>query len=417
MEVKLMNEPKLFTVIPDGTITSVPGIKACGVTAGLKKSGLPDMAMIVTDEPANFSGVFTSCVFAAAPVLLDRERVCTQPFARCVVINSGIANAGTGDLGLSNAYRTCEIAAKQLGISPEEVLVSSTGRIGTQLPMDVIEKGITLCAENLSTHGGADATRAIMTTDTVPKAIALEVSLNGKKVRIGAMTKGAGMIDPKLRGVPHATMLCYVTTDAKIENALLGKMLLANAEKSFNRITVDGDMSTNDTVIILANGHSGVTILEGSEEEKIFTEALLFAMQDLARRMVMDGEGATKFVTVKIENAATVEDAQKLAEAVGNSLLCKTAWFGCDPNWGRIVAALGYAGVDFDPSRVDVFYDDFAVVRNGGDAGTPEKELAEVLKNREFTVRVDMHAGSADFWLWTSDISYEYVNINAEYHT
>ena len=212
-------------------------------------------------------------------------------------------------------------------------------------------------------------------------------------------------------------MICCITTDVKCDNALLEKLLADNADNSFNRITVDGDMSTNDTCVIFANGDSGVTLEENSAAADIFKAALLALMQNLARKQVMDGEGATKFVAVEVDGAPDTESAKRLAEAVANSLLCKTAWFGCDPNWGRIVAALGYAGVKFDPDNVDVFYDDKIVVSKGGDAGTPEKDLAQILQNREFTVKVHLNQGKGEYWVWTSDVSYEYVKINAEYHT
>jgi len=230
------------------------------------------------------------------------------------------------------------------------------------------------------------------------------------------MVKGAGMIDPNLK-VPHATMICIITTDAAITKAQLQKILGANAENSFNRITVDGDMSTNDTVLILANGTSGVEIKANSAEEAAFAEALLALMQNLAKRMVLDGEGATKFVEIKVINARSVEDAKKAAEAVGNSLLCKTAWFGNDPNWGRVVAALGYSGAQFVPEKCDIFFGNVPVVKNGGDAGTPEADLLSTVKEREFTITCDFNDGNAEYWVWSSDVSYEYVKINADYHT
>jgi glutamate N-acetyltransferase/amino-acid N-acetyltransferase len=414
MEEKLMNNK--FQLLDNGSVTSPEGFQASGITAGLKVSGAPDMALIYSDTDANFSGTFTTCTFAAAPVRICQERVKSQSHIRAVIVNSGNANACTGKEGLIRAEKMCEITARELGIGSEEVMVSSTGRIGVQMPMETIEAGIIKAAAMLSHDGGEKAAQAIMTTDTVPKAVAVELEIKGKKVTIGAMTKGAGMIDPRMR-VPHATMLCYITTDAEVDNSLLTDMLQRGADHSFNRITVDGDMSTNDTTIIMANGKSGAKIEAGSPEADKFYDALLFLMRKLAREMVLDGEGATKFVTVKVVNAVSEEDARLCAEAVANSLLCKTAWFGCDPNWGRIVAALGYAGVDFNPELVNVFYDDKAVVSNGGDAGTPEVELAGVLKKSEFTVTVDLNAGDKEYWVWTCDISYEYVKINAEYHT
>ena len=402
--------------IENGSATSTPGFLAAGVTAGFKRSGAPDFALLFSETPANFAGVFTSCTFAAAPVRLCRERVKNGGMLRAVAVNSGNANACTGKNGLDNARLTCCMAAERLGISPDEVAVGSTGRIGVQMPMDTIEKGLDLAVDALSCDGGNDAARAIMTTDTVPKAVAVHFELDGKIVTIGAMTKGAGMIDPKLVGL-HATMLCFITTDVKADNSTLQAILEPNADDSFNRITVDGDMSTNDTVLLLANGKSGVEIEPGSENEKIFKAALLEVMQNLARKMVTDGEGTTKVVTIEVVNAKSVKDAKLAAEAVANSLLCKTAWFGNDPNWGRVVAALGYSGADFDPDLCDIYYDGVPVVTDGGDAGTAESELADIVKKDAFTIRCDFKEGSSDYWVWSSDISYEYVKINADYHT
>ena len=403
--------------IENGSVTSVPGFKASGITCGLKKSGNPDMALVFAEKPANFAGVFTSCVFAAAPVRVCQKKVRSAAAAQAFIINSGNANACTGTSGLANAEKMCALTAAGLNIAPESVLVASTGRIGVQMPMDIIEKGIKLAVSGLAADGGNQAAQAIMTTDTVPKAAAVSVEINGKTVTIGAICKGVGMIDPHMTVAPHATMICCITTDVKCDNALLEKLLADNADNSFNRITVDGDMSTNDSCVIFANGDSGVTLEENSAAADIFKAALLALMQNLARKQVMDGEGATKFVAVEVDGAPDTESAKRLAEAVANSLLCKTAWFGCDPNWGRIVAALGYAGVKFDPDKVDVFYDDKIVVSKGGDAGTPEKELAQILQNREFTVKVHLNQGKGEYWVWTSDVSYEYVKINAEYHT
>lgn len=405
-----------FNWIDGGSVTSVPGFRAAGVTAGFKRSGAPDFAMIASDVPANFAGAFTSCTFAAAPVQVCRKRVLESEYLRAAAINSGNANACTGATGIANAERTCELVAVRLGVKPEEVAVSSTGRIGVQMPMATIERGIDLAAAALSDKGGPTAAEAIMTTDTVPKSVALQLEIGGKTVTIGAMTKGAGMIDPAMT-VPHATMLCYITTDVKADNALLRDIVGANVADSFNRITVDGDMSTNDTTIVMANGLSGIELKAGTPEAALFQEALLTVMQDLARRMVMDGEGATKFVTVKVVHSRSKENAKLCAEAVANSLLCKTAWFGGDPNWGRVVAALGYSGATFDPDKTDIYYDGMPVVRQGGDAGTPESALCGIVKQREFTVLVDQNEGDAEYWVWTSDISYEYVKINADYHT
>ena len=406
-----------FSWIENGSVTDVPGFKACGITAGLKKSGNPDMALIVSENPANFAGVFTSCVFAAAPVQICRKKVRTSELAQAFIINSGNANACTGASGLANAGKMCELTGKALNIAPESVLVASTGRIGVQMPMDIIEKGISLAAGSLSADGGNQAALAMMTTDTVPKACALNVEIAGKKVTIGAVCKGVGMIDPQMTTAPHATMICCITTDVVCSNALLEKLLSGNADCSFNRITVDGDMSTNDTVLIFANGVSGVKIAAGTQDEADFKAALLEVMKNLAHRMVKDGEGSTKLVTIEVVNARSVEDAKKAAESVANSLLCKTAWFGNDPNWGRIAAALGYSGAVFDPDKCDISIDGVPVMTQGGDAGTPESVAAEVVKKDEFTIRCDFNDGDSNYWVWSSDVSYEYVKINADYHT
>lgn len=405
-----------FSWIENGSVSSPAGFKASGVTAGFKKSGAADCAMIYSELPCNAAGAFTSCVFAAAPVHVCKEQIAKHTPVHACFINSGIANACTGENGMTNARKTCSMVAEALAVSADSVLVSSTGRIGVQLNMDTVQKGVNLAAAALSADGGVDASKAIMTTDTVNKSVALELTLPEGKVRIGAMTKGAGMIDPAMK-VLHATMLCYITTDAEVQSADLQKVMDKGIESSFNRITVDGDMSTNDTTILLANGASGVKIASGTQSFEIFADAVLQVMQALARKMVMDGEGVTKFVEVKVVNAKNYDDAKKLAESVANSLLCKTAWFGCDPNWGRVVAALGYAGVEFDPDLVNVYFGGIQVVRNGGDAGTPEEELAGVMHQREFTILCDMNAGDVDYWVWTNDISYEYVKINADYHT
>jgi glutamate N-acetyltransferase / amino-acid N-acetyltransferase len=405
-----------YKIIDDGSVTSPEGFLASGVIAGLKLSNAPDMALIFSETPANFSGAFTSCTFAAAPVKLCQQRVIEQAELQAIIINSGNANACTGTEGMKNAEMMADLTAAALNIEPGAVMVSSTGRIGVQLPMDKIASGITAATASLDETGGECAASAIMTTDTCPKSLAIAIEIDGKTVTIGGIAKGAGMIDPKMT-VPHATMLCYITTDAAINNELLNQMIGQATEESFNRINIDGDMSTNDTLIIMANGVSGAEITAGSGNAEFFYTALTELTQQLARAMVMDGEGVTKFVNIEISNAASEADAKLAANALSNSLLCKTAWFGCDPNWGRLVAALGYSGAKFNPDAVVIHYDDKPVVINGQDAGIPEAELAIVLQQREFSVKVDLNAGTASYWMWTNDISYEYVKINAEYHT
>ncbi len=414
-----MNEFPFLTFDENGSVTDPAGFKASGITCGLKKSGNKDAALVYSELPANFAAAFTSCTFAAAPVVYDRKLAAESETIRAIFVNSGIANACTGSEGIANAARTAAAIEEKLNLPPRTVMVESTGRIGVHLPMEKILKGVDLACSALAGDGGLDAAAAIMTTDTVSKHLSVKVDFgNGYGCTIGAITKGVGMIDPNMVTVPHATMLCTVTTDAKIDNGLLSEMLSRCVDKSFNRITVDGDMSTNDTVVIMANGAAGIAVHSGSDTARRFEAALLQIMQKLAKKQVMDGEGATKFVAVEVRNAPSVKDARLCAEAVANSLLCKTAWFGCDPNWGRIVAALGYSTAQFDPELTDVYYNDKAVVKGGRDAGTPETELAEILAGREFTVKIDLHDKSGDsYWVWTSDISYEYVKINAEYHT
>ncbi len=406
--------------VENGGIVSPLGFLASGVTCGLKKSGNPDFAMLFSEKPCNFAGTFTSNLFPAAPVQLCRERVRKSETVQAVVVNSGVANACTGLTGYENAAATAARAAERLNIAPESVLVSSTGRIGVQLPMEKIFAGIDAAAAALSRDGGHDAVAAIMTTDTRPKEVAVSFTTpDGKRVTIGGMTKGAGMIAPRmLLAKPHATMLCYLTTDAEIGNEDLGRFLEEAVDGSFNRITVDNDMSTNDTCILMANGAAGIRITADSGMlAEMFREALSLVTEHLARNMVMDGEGSTKLVAVEVSGALTENDARKCARAIADSMLCKTAWFGCDPNWGRVLAAAGYSGAVFSPENVSLDYDDMPVVRGGMDAGTPEVDLVPVLKQNEFTIRLDLGEGSACYHVWTSDISYEYVKINADYHT
>lgn len=408
---------KDIKLIKNGNICTPSGFQAAGVTAGIKASGNKDMTLIVSGLPAVAAGAFTMSKVKAAPVLLCHKHLAERDTFRAIIANSGNANACTGEKGLRNAQETAEKVAAKLGISPSEVFVSSTGRIGTYLPMAKINQGIDIACTVLSPNGGADAARAIMTTDTRPKEIALSFEIAGTELKIAGITKGAGMIAPKME-VPHATMLAFITTDAKIEKQALSNALKAANEKSFNKISVDGDMSTNDTVIIMANGAAGNQIIApGTPEAEIFRHALQMVMEKLAKDIVLDGEGITKFVTVQVKDAATEADAKLVTRAISESLLCKTAWFGCDPNWGRIIAAAGYSGANFDPEKITLHYDGVPVVLNGIDAGTPEPELVELMEKDAFVITVDLNAGSAEDEMWTNDISYEYVKINADYHT
>ena len=351
--------------------------------------------------------------------MLCRERVAGPAGIRAVVVNSGVANACTGELGMENARAVAKLAAEALNIDENQALSCSTGRIGVQLPMDKLAAGIKAAAAAKKPDGGHEAALAIMTTDTRPKECAVSFLLDGKKVTIGGMTKGAGMIAPHMYpAVPHATMLCFLTTDAAADNASLTHFLADAVDVSFNRITVDNDMSTNDTCMLFANGESGAKVAyDGSDAAKLFADALRHVVQTLAKGMVMDGEGSSKFVEVLVTGAKDAAQAHICAKAIADSMLCKTAWFGCDPNWGRILAAAGYSGAQFSPENVSLDYDDKPVVRGGMDAGTPEAELSELMKTGSFTVHIDLGAGVASDTMWTSDITYDYVKINADYHT
>ena len=403
-----------------GSVTSPKGFKAAGIKAGLKRSGAPDMAMIYSERPCVVAAAFTSNLFAAAPVVYDREIIAGQGRIHAVVVNSGNANACTGEAGLADARKTAAKAAELLGCKPSEVMVSSTGRIGVPMPMDIILTGTELAAKALSENGGKDAALAIMTTDTRPKAFSLEIEVGGKVVTLGGMTKGAGMIAPKLRPAmpPQATMLAYVTTDADITAEALRAALAGALDRSFNRITVDGDTSTNDTFMVLANGAAqNPTIEAGTPEAQLFAESLAVLAGRLAKEMVRDGEGVSRFVEVNVTGAASDADARVCAVAIANSALCKTAWFGADPNWGRILCAAGYSGIQFDPYKVNLDMQGTPVVRNGMDAGTPEEELVKLVSTKEVRLDLDLGAGTGAFTVWTCDFTYDYVKINADYHT
>lgn len=413
-----MNELGI-TILDQGTVASPLGFQAAGVSCGLKKSGNEDFALIVSDRDCAAAGTFTSNLFPAAPVVYDRMLIENGADVRIVAVNSGVANACTGTEGLDRARATAAIAAEALGVASEQVLVCSTGRIGVQLPMDKIRDGIRKAVPLLSKEGGHAAAKAIMTTDTQIKETAVSFVVNGRTVTLGGMTKGAGMIAPHMTPAGlHATMLCFLTTDAEIAASDLAGFLAEAVSTSFNRISVDNDMSTNDTCLLLANGASGVAIRrDDGEAAELFRKALREVARDLAKRMVMDGEGASKFVEICVVGAATDAEAEACAKAIADSMLCKTAWFGADPNWGRVLAAAGYSGAAFQPENVSMDYDEQPVVRKGMDAGTPEAVLSELMKKREFTIRLDLGAGGCSCVRWTSDLTYDYVKINADYHT
>ena len=407
--------------IDNGSVSSPLGFLAAGVTAGFKRSGAPDMALLASECPCRVAGAFTANLFAAAPVTYDRQILSGERTVRAVVINSGIANACTGARGLEDSRKSASLVAEALGVKPEEVLVASTGRIGDFLPMDTMAKGVKLGVEVLSSTGGAAAARAIMTTDTRPKSFAVRIDVGGKTVTLGGMTKGAGMICPRLRPAhpKQATMLAFVTTDANISVAALRASLDSSIDCSFNRITIDGDTSTNDTFLVLANGKAGnAEIQPGSPEQRLFAEALSALAGRLAKEMVKDGEGVTRFVEVNVTGAKSDADARICAEAIANSELCKTAWFGADPNWGRILCAAGYSGIAFDPAKVNLDLQHVATVRNGQDAKVAtEEELGKLCDAPEVIIDLDLGSGNGKFTEWTCDLTYQYEKINADYHT
>ncbi|MFO7840534.1 MAG: bifunctional glutamate N-acetyltransferase/amino-acid acetyltransferase ArgJ [Desulfosalsimonadaceae bacterium] len=389
----------------------VKGFKAAAVASGLKKTGDPDLGIIYSVVPAAAAGVFTTNRVQAAPVVLSRERI-RSGLCQSIIVNSGNANCCTGEKGMADAAATARAAARSLGISEDSVLVASTGVIGAPLAVERIEAAVPLLADSLSGQGWPGFARSIMTTDTVPKTASRSVLIGGKPCTIMAVAKGAGMIRPDM-----ATMLCFVCTDAAAEQRLLSRMLQNACEGSFNRITIDGDTSTNDTVLLLANGRSG-SCIEGRSEEARFQEALNELLGEMARMIVKDGEGATKLVEVAVTGAKTRVDAGKVADAVANSSLVKTALFGEDANWGRIMAAAGRSGADLVPGSVSIWFDSVQIAANGQAVSPDAEERAtEIIRRQEFTITIDLQSGDAAASVLTCDFSIEYVKINADYRS
>jgi len=391
----------------EGGITSVPGFRSAGVACGIKTTGAKDLAVIVCDDVAVSAGTFTSNKVKSAPVLVSMERIKSGK-AKAIVANSGNANACTGEQGIKDAKRMTELVASGLNISPELVLVASTGKIGRKMPMDKIENGIKLALSSLSYTGGHDSAEAIMTTDTFSKEIAVEFDIQKKKAHIGGMVKGAGMINPNM-----ATMLCFLTTDVCIEQSFLQKALKSAVDVSFNMISVDGDTSTNDTVLILANGKAGnspINRLDSSYE--VFLRALTYVTTSLAKMIAKDGEGATKFIELRVRGAKTEQDARKACHTIARSPLLKCALFGEDPNWGRIMSSLGISDIDMDQNKVDIWFDDLKIAQNGISTGFSEESAKDILKKKEYVITIDLKMGNAKATLWTCDLSYDYVKIN-----
>lgn len=393
-------------------VTLAKGFKASGIKAGVKKSGKDDMAVIYTEKKATVAGTFTTNLVAAAPVFVSKE-VAKKGTGHAIVVNAGCANACTGQQGMKDAKAMAALTAKELGIDASDVFVASTGIIGQTLPMDKIEAGIKLAVAALDENGSVAASKAIITTDTYAKAGSFTFELGGKKVSIGGIAKGSGMIHPNM-----ATMLCFITTDAAISHDLLQKALSKCVNISFNMVSVDGDTSTNDMVLVLANGMAeNPMITEENADYEEFTAALEKVCVGLAKLVARDGEGATKFLEVNVTGAESFEDAKKVAMSVAKSPLVKTAFFGQDANWGRIICAVGYAGAKMVPEKTVVSLNDVVVFDKGMGAAYDEEALKSIMSEHDIIVNIDLGLGEDKATVWTCDLSYEYVKINGEYHT
>lgn len=400
-------------LLPDQHPTFPRGFRATLHTCGIKLSGSPDLALLVSDTPARWDATFTTNTVAAAPVVFGRERLHTGKDLRAILVNSGNANAVTGTRGLADSRETAELLESALGLAPGEALVSSTGVIGHLLPMDKIRQGILELPGKLSSGGGAGFAQGIMTTDTRPKHAGVEFPCGGGTVRIGGCAKGAGMIHPRM-----ATMLSYLTTDAAVHPQVLRSAFRGAVDASFNRISVDGDTSTNDTCVILANGASRLPeILPGTPEAGVFAEALLLLCTHLAREIVRDGEGATTVVRLDVVGALDPRQAETVARAVCNSPLVKTAIHGRDPNWGRILCAAGYSGAGVEPASVDLDIQEVPVLQRGTPVDFDAPALSRKMTGEEVTLRLDLGQGECSTTFWTCDFSKEYITINADYHT
>lgn len=394
-------------------VTFPRGFYASGVSCGIKrKEAARDLAIVYSEKMCVAAGVFTRSVVKAAPVLVTAQHL-QNGRLQAIVANSGNANACTGQDGIRDAVVMAESTAGALGIDSADVGVCSTGVIGASLPMEQVVSGIAIAASTLSEHGGVDACEAIMTTDTTQKIIEKSFEIDGKEVRIGGMAKGSGMICPNM-----ATMLAFITTDAVIDAQTLDSAFRYCVDRSFNIITVDGDTSTNDSAIILANGLSGAAkIKPGTYDYDIFLHNLLDALEFLAKEMARDGEGATKLVEVRVTGCATYEDALCIGKAIANSNLVKTAIYGCDANWGRILAAAGYSGIDFDPDLVRVYLGDVCTATKGMGVPFDEDRARHTLSQDEVVITVDINQGEAEARVWTCDLTHDYITINGSYRS
>lgn len=407
-----MKKTNAIIVEIDGGITAPQGYVAGGFHCGIRRSR-KDLALLMSSVPATVAAVFTTNRAAAAPIHVCRQQLAGSETTRALVVNSGNANACTGDRGMSDAWSMVNATAAALGLDPSQVMVSSTGVIGEFLPIKKIIDGILCLAPTLSIDGGADAAEAIMTTDTVRKEYGVQIPVGGTTITIGAMAKGSGMIHPNM-----ATMLGFVTTDAAISQAMLQKALLEANRVTFNRISVDGDTSTNDMVTVMANGLAGnQPIVDESEDWKQFQAGLEHVLAVLARKIASDGEGASKLIEVVVEGGATEEEAEAVAKAVAGSSLVKTAVHGADANWGRIVCAVGYSDSAVDPGEISLWFNDVPVLLPGYVIVVDEEAATEALKSNEVTIRLDLGRGEAAVRYWTCDLTKEYIHINASYRT
>lgn len=401
----------MYQFIENGSITSVTGIKAAGINCGIKKQK-KDLALIYSDVPGDAAGTFTLNKVIAAPLVLSKSIIQQKKKVQAILVNSGNANACTGSEGYDNAIKSQNYCAEVLNLKPSQVIISSTGVIGQQLPMENLLKGISIISDKLSTCGGEDAAEAIMTTDKKKKSYAVKVKLSKGEVTIGGISKGSGMIMPNM-----ATMLAFLATDAFIEHDLLQHLISDAVNESFNKISVDGETSTNDMVVLLSNRLSGIKINPNDQDYKTFRSALIAICQEMAKSITSDGEGATKLITISIKNAKTKKDADVVARAIANSPLFKTAMNGSDANWGRILSAAGNSGAYFSPEKVTIKFDELSILKPNFTNGFNEEEAKKILSQNNVTVSLDLNEGEGSSTWWTCDFSEEYVKINANYRT
>lgn len=391
------------------------GFKFAGISSGIKKAG-KDLAVIFSEQPCRSAGFYTTNVMAAAPVKVSKEHQETA-LPEAIIVNSGNANAATDKEGLINTYKMANLTASELGIDEKAVLVASTGVIGEPLPMKKVEAGIKKAVKQLSFNNGPDAAKAILTTDTVSKQISVQFELDGQLITVSGFAKGSGMIAPEMK-LNHATMLAFIFTDAKISRKALYKILEDINERTFNSITVDGDTSTNDSVYVLANSIAGNHKIGPNDKSlPVIAEAFEKVFSTLARMIVIDGEGATKLIEINVNGANSEDEAKIIAKSIANSSLVKTAFFGQDANWGRILAAAGYSGVDFDPSKVKLSFNELEIVKNGVAVKVDNRKLKTIMSKYNIAVDLDLRQGKSSWKILTTDLSYDYIKINADYRS